>query len=223
MRAPAFGEGAAKHCAGAVGWNVRGQVRAGEEARGAAPCRSNDRRCVRVIGEKTPNNLVYFSPLKQLFAKAKFLDVVRDGRDCIVSTWFHNPRTNPAELQRRHPSFEDFAESLAASWKAWVEGGMRFGESRPDRCIIVRYEDLSLRPPEPPESIPSLPAARVPGPRFYPLAVANRGETKAAVDCRRGSLPGSQMQQSFDHQPSTLAAASGNPATSHASRPPRYQ
>ena len=97
-------------------------------ARGAAPCRSNDRRCVRVIGEKTPNNLVYFSPLKQLFAKAKFLDVVRDGRDCIVSTWFHNPRTNPAELQRRHPSFEDFAESLAASWKAWVEAACDFGE-----------------------------------------------------------------------------------------------
>jgi hypothetical protein len=108
--------------------------------------RSNDRPGVRVIGEKTPNNLLYFPHLDLLFPNAKFLHVVRDGRDCLVSTLFHNLRTNPTEQQRRYPSFEGFAEFVAGSWKTWVGGGMRFGESRPDRCMIVRYEDLSLHP-----------------------------------------------------------------------------
>jgi Sulfotransferase family len=105
-------------------------------------------RTARVIGEKTPNNVVHFAQLHALFPHAKFLHVLRDGRDCAVSAWFHNQRTNPEELRRRHPTFEHFAESIAQSWKVIVAAGNAFCATHPGRCLTVRYDELSLHPRE---------------------------------------------------------------------------
>lgn len=107
--------------------------------------RSDDRRDVRVIGEKTPDNLRYFPLLGRLFPTAKFLHVVRDGRDCAVSAWFHNLRVNAKELHRRHGTFDRFSEDTARRWTPWVEGGLRFCAARPERCMTVRYEDMVER------------------------------------------------------------------------------
>jgi hypothetical protein len=103
-------------------------------------------RAARVVGEKTPDNVLHFVQLDALFPHAKFLHVLRDGRDCAVSAWFHNMRTNPEELHKRHPTFAHFAESVAQTWKDIVTTANRFAAARPGRCLTVRYDDLVLRP-----------------------------------------------------------------------------
>jgi hypothetical protein len=105
-------------------------------------------RAARVIGEKTPDNVLHFAQLAVLFPQAKFLHVLRDGRDCAVSAWFHNQRTNPEELHKRHPTFAHFAESVARTWKGIVTTANRFASAHPGRCLTVRYDDLVLHPNE---------------------------------------------------------------------------
>ncbi len=105
-----------------------------------------DSRAARIIGEKTPENVLHFAKLEVLFPDAKFIHVVRDGRDCAVSAWFHNLRTAPGEMSQRYPGFEQFAEWIAGEWKESVELGLRFGAARPRKCMIVHYEDMCLNP-----------------------------------------------------------------------------
>ena len=52
-------------------------------------------KTAQAIGEKTPNNSKYFPAFSTLFPKAKFIHIVRDGRDAAVSGWFHNLRLTP--------------------------------------------------------------------------------------------------------------------------------
>ena len=49
----------------------------------------------RVIGEKTPDNVLHAATLRDLFPGAKFVHIIRDPRDCAVSAWFHNLRVSP--------------------------------------------------------------------------------------------------------------------------------
>ena len=76
--------------------------------------RYKDVRERRVVGEKTPNNLLHLTQLDAVFPRAKFVQVIRDGRDCAVSAWFHNQRTNPSELQRRHENVRAFLGTYRA-------------------------------------------------------------------------------------------------------------
>jgi hypothetical protein len=108
--------------------------------------RSNDHQRARVIGEKTPDNVLHFSQLAALFPRAKFLHMLRDGRDCAVSTWFHNLRVNPKVTRRRYPAMGDFVEFMAKSWKTHVEAGMHFHAACPTRCLAVRFEDAVTNP-----------------------------------------------------------------------------
>jgi len=108
--------------------------------------RSTDYQHVRVVGEKTPDNVMHFAQLATLFPGAKFVHVLRDGRDCMVSGWFHNLRVNPGETQRRYPGLRDFVAVIANSWKAFVERGMSFHAAHQDRCFTVRYEDMVANP-----------------------------------------------------------------------------
>jgi hypothetical protein len=110
--------------------------------------RTDDVRRVRVIGEKTPDNLNTFPRLQRLFPKAKFIHIVRDGRDCLVSAWFHSYRVNPEGLLRRHGTLDQFVETTAETWAAMVERGLRFGAANKDRCRTLRYEDLVRDPHE---------------------------------------------------------------------------
>ena len=61
---------------------------------------------VRVIGEKTPDNVLHLPSIWRMFPQAKFIHVVRDGRDCAVSGWFHNQRSHPEWLAEKFGSME---------------------------------------------------------------------------------------------------------------------
>lgn len=100
----------------------------------------------RVIGEKTPDNLIYFPMLAQLFPQARFLHVVRDPRDCAVSAWFHNERVHPEQRDEHFPTFEGFTTHIAGEWRKLVERGLHFNAAYPERCLIVHYENLARQP-----------------------------------------------------------------------------
>jgi hypothetical protein len=82
--------------------------------------------------EKTPQHVQHLASLAELFPAARFVHVIRDGRDCAVS--FHR-------RWRRQPELTVFR------WKKVVtmgrEQGRRLG---PARYLEVRYEDLTADP-----------------------------------------------------------------------------
>jgi hypothetical protein len=101
---------------------------------------------IRLIGEKTPDNVRFFALLKSAFPAAKFIHIVRDGRDCAVSGWFHNLRVSPDWTRETFTSIDAYVRALAAEWAGNVGAGSRFGEANPDSYLAIRYEDLAADP-----------------------------------------------------------------------------
>ena len=97
---------------------------------------------VRAIGEKTPDNVRYFEVLSTIFPRAKFLNVVRDGRDCAVSGWFHNLRTGSDAFLAAYPTLTDYTTMFAREWANDIACAERFAQTRPRTCLTVRYEAL---------------------------------------------------------------------------------
>ena len=97
---------------------------------------------VRVLAEKTPDNALHLDVLSELFPAARYIHVVRDGRDVAVSGWYHNLRTDPAWLDKNYPTIGAYAENIADLWKRSVSSAHAFGREHPEAMIEVRYEDL---------------------------------------------------------------------------------
>jgi hypothetical protein len=53
-----------------------------------------DHENVKFIGKNTPDNVLYLPILGRLLPKARFIHVIRDGRDSAVSGWFRNVRVS---------------------------------------------------------------------------------------------------------------------------------
>lgn len=79
--------------------------------------------------EKTPQHVFYLSFLRKHFPKAKFINIVRDGRDCFCSS-----RTNPHIPQNR--SVAEFA----SYWRNCVRKVIPLEDS--DFIYTFRYEDF---------------------------------------------------------------------------------
>lgn len=78
-------------------------------------------------GDKTPLNTFYLKEILSVFPDARFIHVLRDGRDVVRSY---------VELNRY-----DIQEA-AARWTRSVRLSRQFGRRHPDRFTEVRYEDL---------------------------------------------------------------------------------
>jgi hypothetical protein len=100
----------------------------------------------RAVGEKTPDNFMLFPELAELFADARFIHIVRDGRDCAISAWFHNGRVDPAEQAENFGTLDAYIETFAQHWATEVERCWAWCEARPRQCLQVRYEDLVDQP-----------------------------------------------------------------------------
>lgn len=90
------------------------------------------------IGEKTPDNVRYFDVLQAIFPQARFIHLVRDGRDCAVSCWFHNQRCGGMPPS----SLPEFALMFAREWAKDLAEGCAFAAAQPGACQTIRYEDL---------------------------------------------------------------------------------
>lgn len=87
-------------------------------------------------GDKTPNYVLHLPLLAELFPEARFVHVIRDGREVALSLLDvgFGPRT---------------MAQAALQWRERVELGLAFGrEVGPSRCRQVRYEDLLEDPGE---------------------------------------------------------------------------
>ncbi len=93
------------------------------------------------IGEKTPDNVRLFDVLHAIFPRAKFIHLVRDGRDCAMSGWFHRQRCVPAG-GRAPGALDDYVQMFAREWAKDLAEGAAFAEAHPSACRTVRYEDL---------------------------------------------------------------------------------
>jgi Sulfotransferase family len=98
-------------------------------------------KIARAIGDKTPANVRYFAELASLFPTAKFIQIVRDGRDCAVSGWFQNLRI-PDWVKYNGGSLEIYVARFAERWAADLARAQEFADRHPDRILRIRYEDL---------------------------------------------------------------------------------
>jgi len=103
---------------------------------------------VKCIGEKTPEHGRALDLLDAVIPAAKYIHIIRDGRDAAVSAWSFNIRSNREEQLKLFPNFNVFVESFAKQWKQRVKQAQNFGTANPDRYFEFRYEDLH-RDPEP--------------------------------------------------------------------------
>jgi hypothetical protein len=100
----------------------------------------------RAVGEKTPDNVRAFDLLAKLFPQAKFIHVVRDGRDSAVSGWFHNLRSAPEDTLEKYGTKQGYLARFAKYWSFNVGAGAAFGTQQPERYRAIRYEDLLEAP-----------------------------------------------------------------------------
>lgn len=100
-----------------------------------------------IVGEKTPDNVLAVPQLRTLFPAARFIFVLRDGRDCATSAWFHNLRVEAKAMREKFPSFTEFVETFAPGWATCTDTALRQTASDPHHCICVPYEAL-VRTPE---------------------------------------------------------------------------
>lgn len=85
----------------------------------------------RFIGDKTPDHMPDFDRIVHLFPEACIVHLVRDGRDCAVSSM----------AWRRGINFRNIQE-LASGWVRHNSAVAAYGETHPDRYLRIHYEDL---------------------------------------------------------------------------------
>jgi len=82
-------------------------------------------------GDKTPWNAFHYERIKKVFPNAKYIHMVRDGRDCIASY---------VESLGKLMNLD--ARSAAYRWRDSVRASKKIKEDCAGRFFEVRYEDL---------------------------------------------------------------------------------
>lgn len=99
---------------------------------------------VKALGDATADNIRHLEHLRTLLPNARFIVVVRDGRDIAADSW------DEACKRRPNPQFErwfsDHVRSTAHFWCQDVASAIAFAERHPDRCLVVRIEELTANP-----------------------------------------------------------------------------
>ncbi len=94
--------------------------------------------------EKSPSHVFTMELIAELYPEARFVHVIRDGRDVAVSVRAAAGSWAPAWRQ----GFASSLRSSAESWNRAVLAGSEGATALGDRCLQVRYEDLRERPAE---------------------------------------------------------------------------
>ena len=86
-------------------------------------------------GDKTPHYVHHIDPLLAVWPQARFVVLVRDGRDVALSL-------------RRMPFGPNNAWAAAQWWARGIRAGEQARGRHPERVLVVRYEDLASSPRE---------------------------------------------------------------------------
>jgi hypothetical protein len=105
---------------------------------------SPDPRAIRAAGDKTPEHAVNFAALSELYPDARFIHIIRDGRDACVSGWFHLKRQGKAGKFSALPEYASyFAEH---HWVRYITAARSAAAGMPGRYLEVKYELLHADP-----------------------------------------------------------------------------
>jgi Sulfotransferase family len=80
-------------------------------------------------GDKTPGYQVRMMRISKALPEARFIHVIRDGRDVVLSQWSKSERPTPVE-------------EAAKRWQQRVKRARQLSTKIPDKYIEVRYETL---------------------------------------------------------------------------------
>ena len=94
------------------------------------------------LGEKTPENLFGIDDIDTLFPEARYVVVVRDGRDSALSSWHHFRNNGDVET-----SLATFLRRwIPEHWAPMVKAASDLHRRRPRRSFVVKYEEMVARP-----------------------------------------------------------------------------
>jgi hypothetical protein len=99
---------------------------------------------VKCIGDKTPEYLKANELFADLFPYAKFIHIIRDGRDVTISGWFQNLRLYGEDYKKRYPDLCSYIADCAQEWVCEIREARSFEQTHPDHYLELRYEDLHL-------------------------------------------------------------------------------
>ncbi len=107
-----------------------------------------ERRGKSLVGDKTPGYVRWLDTLHTLWPKARFVHLVRDGRDVFLSTadW-------PKGQQKKPATFAAWKDDPVSTAAFWWELNVRLGRAvgkllGPELYYEVRYESLVRNPVE---------------------------------------------------------------------------
>jgi hypothetical protein len=110
---------------------------------GTAVLAALERQCAgkpcRAVGEKTPENVFFFTRLKRLFPAAKFIGMARDPRDVLSSAWHFFPRPPPPDEVAAKTAF------IASAFESLDNGArtmLGLAKQSPSDCLNVTYERM---------------------------------------------------------------------------------
>jgi len=120
----------------------------GDALLGTAVLAALERQCAgkacRAVGEKTPENVFFFTRMKRLFPGAKFIGMVRDPRDVLSSAWHFFPRPPPPNETAAKTAFIASAlDSLDNGARTMLGLAKQF----PSDCLTVTYERMRAATP----------------------------------------------------------------------------
>jgi hypothetical protein len=140
----------------------------------------------RLVGNKTPAYVHRIPILHKLWPEAKFVHLIRDGRDVALSVlnWYHADRT----AGRYATWAEDPVSTAALWWKRKVRLGQQGGQVlAPELYYEIRYEALVAQPEAECTKLCGFLGVPYDGAmlRFY----VGRAKTKPGLDAKQAWLP----------------------------------
>jgi hypothetical protein len=89
-------------------------------------------RDAKLVGEKTPNHLLYMETLQRFFPGCRFIHIIRDPR-AVVASWRNVPWSSGSTRSDTHV----WRRYIRSAWKQRLRGGA---------LHVVRYESLVTAP-----------------------------------------------------------------------------
>ncbi len=110
--------------------------------------RYGEARGKRIVGNKTPELVHSLGTLHELWHDAKFVHIIRDGRDVCLS--LINWKRKAEKFSQRLPTWSvDAVTTAALYWEEFVRAGRNAGRRLPASIYHeVRYESLVTNPAE---------------------------------------------------------------------------
>jgi hypothetical protein len=100
---------------------------------------------LHIIGDKTPAHSFHIPTLRAIFPEAKFIHMVRDGRDVVVSAYHHRARIlRKVGQEDSLRSLNEEAPGLFLKWKQFTQAVLQHAPGL--SMHTVRYENLLINP-----------------------------------------------------------------------------